>query len=395
MSPRFFLTICSAGSRDSELTNHGVLQAQQLGQYLANSRPKLTHIFSSILRRAVKTATALKDAQTGCKNEVQDGPTAEEDCDVVSVMQVKELMEQDFGFYEGKPFYARPTGSSKTGKEAHQELHKDEPGFQDVESKESLAVRCDIYLDNHLIPLLDYDGTPDELCVAIVSHGILLSHLWRRLLLRLPRKSLTIAPEVVATKGQVVLEHLGGYSNTGFLELSIRHSLLEFPPLALGTASSVRAPTNSSDNAENAVIDIGVQVSESLLPLAESEIPTTVASGRPPRPTSPSESETGRSAVKNESVNAELDDSLHDAADTHAIPDELHVIDDTQPATRPTVDTPSSTVLMLEGFVTHILTVNGQDHIRGLKRTRGGIGSARHDEGQKSISSFFKRAKKA
>lgn len=55
--------------------------------------------------------------------------------------------------------------------------------------------------------------------IAVVSHGILLSHLWRRLLLRLPPKSVTIAPDIIASKGTIVLQHLGGWSNTGYLQL--------------------------------------------------------------------------------------------------------------------------------------------------------------------------------
>jgi hypothetical protein len=39
------------------------------------------------------------------------------------------------------------------------------------------------------------------------------------------------------------------------------------------------------------------------------------------------------------------------------------------------------------------LTVNGKDHLKGLKRTGGGVGSSRHDASQKGIESFFKRRK--
>jgi hypothetical protein len=86
-----------------------------------------------------------------------------------------------------------------------------------------MAKRADHFLDHHLLPLFDTDrATINEHIVAIVSHGILLSSLWRRLLLRLPRKSLAIAPEVMAARGDITLEHLGGWSNTGYLHLSIR-----------------------------------------------------------------------------------------------------------------------------------------------------------------------------
>lgn len=44
-------------------------------------------------------------------------------------------------------------------------------------------------------------------------------------------------------------------------------------------------------------------------------------------------------------------------------------------------------------WTTTILTINGKDHLKGLKRTGGGVGSSRHDASQKGIESFFKRRK--
>lgn len=122
-------------------------------------------------------------------------------------------------FYEGKSFQSR-TDPKKSGKEAHREKHKHDPGFVDVESKDSLNKRADIFLDRHLLPLLRKGPEHSPGAIAIVSHGILLSHLWRRLLLRLPSNSIKIAPDVIASKGgSIVLQHLGGWSNTGYLQL--------------------------------------------------------------------------------------------------------------------------------------------------------------------------------
>lgn len=42
-----------------------------------------------------------------------------------------------------------------------------------------------------------------------------------------------------------------------------------------------------------------------------------------------------------------------------------------------------------EGLAVHVLGVNCTAHLRDLKRTRGGIGSAAHDDSQKKIGSFF------
>jgi hypothetical protein len=40
-----------------------------------------------------------------------------------------------------------------------------------------------------------------------------------------------------------------------------------------------------------------------------------------------------------------------------------------------------------------VKAVNSQEHLKGLKKTRGGIGSSKHDEKQKTMDSFFKRQK--
>lgn len=198
-------------------------------------------------------------------------------------------MEQDFGFYEGKAVFAGPQkGGTISGKEAHGALHKDDAGFVDVESKEAMALRADAFLDEHLLPLMDENNV-----IAVVSHGIMLSSLWRRFLRRLTAKSVTIHPDVIAMHGQLDLERPGGWSNTGYMELEM--SLVALSPKA--------GPSND--------------VSES-----------------------PS--------------------SSHPFA----------------------------------AWTTTIRAVNHKAHLNNLKRTRGGVGSSRHDEKQKSIVSFFKKQKR-
>ncbi|KAF2172884.1 hypothetical protein M409DRAFT_62545 [Zasmidium cellare ATCC 36951] len=199
-----------AGVRDSALTIHGVEQARRLGEHFATNGVKFTHIFASPLSRAFKTAQAIETAQL--KPDEDDATAA------IEITQVPELIEQDFGYYEGKPFHAR-SDPKKMIREAHHEQHKDEPGFVDVESKESMNKRADVFLDGHLMPLLAHVSTPSKHIVAVVSHGMLLSHLWRRILKRLPSKSVTVNPEITAARGSIVLEHLGGWGNTGYLEL--------------------------------------------------------------------------------------------------------------------------------------------------------------------------------
>ncbi|KAG9558497.1 phosphoglycerate mutase-like protein, partial [Aureobasidium melanogenum] len=322
-----------AGRRDSALTNHGAEQARRLSDFLAENRPPLTRIFSSTLQRAHKTATILAAKQSN-----KD----------LNVTTVDSLIERDFGYYEGK--------INRLRKGPNREEHKKEPGFVDVESKDNLGVRADLFLDDHLLPVLDDEadfGGAAEHVVAIVSHGILLSSLWRRLLLRLGPKSVKVSREVIAARGQVVLAHLGGWSNTGFLELSIE----SLDPQSSPELDIVLPPMTPS--------------------LDEQPTTTDVPSPKSPIVTSPPH-------LVTESSGAEMPT------------DQLDVVGRVS-VTKPAIEPGSSEEdgpRLLEGYRTIILVVDGQQHLQGLKRQRGGIGRAEHDDKQQSMTAFFKRARK-
>lgn len=261
---------------------------------MADNKFRLTKIYSSDLQRALKTATAIRLAQP-----LSDCDAAHEARLQVTALTV--LREQDFGFYEGKPFYARSRDSGQSGKENHRSQHQDDPNFKDVESKESMALRMSSFLHNHLIPAICTESMERNGDMAIVSHGVILSQLWRCFLKLLAKNSITLSPGLSVGTGAVTpLEYLGGWSNTGYLELEI---LKRGSTAADGLAISTTAP------------------------------PT-------PDPSNPV-------------INA---------------PPSLHE------------------------YTVIIKTVNGKEHLKGLKRTRG-VGSSRFDEGQKSIDSFFKRRK--
>lgn len=257
-----------AGVRDSALTIHGVEQARRLGEHFAKDEVPVSfnHIFASPLSRAFKTAQALQTAQQALRSK--DQSLAEEQAGTVEIVRVPELIEQDFGyvkvqylhelrsrlltarcysFYEGKNFQSR--------KEAHREKHKDDEGFVDVESKDSLNKRADTFLEEHLISLLGKGSGPGA--IAIVSHGIFLSHLWRRLLLRLPTKSVTVAPDIIANKGSIVLQHLGGWSNTGYLQLLLTPEgdipAVDRPMSPIPTDTSLSQPTPVLENSKEKV----------------------------------------------------------------------------------------------------------------------------------------------
>lgn len=301
-----------AGSRDSALTNHGVEQTKRLGSYFAEQRIAFTHIFASPLTRAFKTAEAVRTAQKEARG--------------LETVKVSDLKERDFGRYEGKPF----TSEEKTyNAETKEQERKSGCQFDDVESAESLGKRSDSFIFDFLLPLFATDGLDEEYTVAVVAHGMLLSHLWRRLLLCLPRKSLSIAPEVTAARGNVILEHLGGWSNTGYLELAFARDkqdeikVLHQQP----SASAMASPATSSTP----------------VPPALEEDEATVAV--PERTMSPT---SGGVAVK------------------------------------------------LHRWSTTIVAVDSKQHLIGLKRQRGGIGSLAASSSQKKLDGFFsKRQKKS
>ncbi|KAL9596800.1 MAG: hypothetical protein Q9219_005559 [cf. Caloplaca sp. 3 TL-2023] len=286
-----------AGVRDSALTVHGVLQAERLGRYLAALGARYSHVFASNLQRAVKTAKALLAAQP---NQNEAGET--------TIQQLPTLREQDFGFYEGKPFYARQRDSNKTGKDNHRAQHQNDPDFRDVESKESMTKRSDKFVVEHLRPLILEDHPGQDVVVAVVSHGIILSHLWRSILGIISKQTVSLAPGLSVGTGVVTpLEYLGGWSNTGYLELDITNTTLD--------ASFDAAPE---------------AIGEGLRPTINSPTVCEFSEHR---------------------------------------------------------DGPLS-----PRFKMLIKTVNGKEHLKGLKRSRG-VGSSEHDEGQKKIESFFKKTK--
>lgn len=320
----------SAGSRDSELTNHGVQQATRLGQHFATTAVQLTHVFSSQLKRAVKTAELVRAAQPVAKDD--NGGDMKP-----VVAQVKELAEQDFGSLEGVSFMARQPGSKVSGKDTHRTLHKDDPDFVDVESKDSMIRRVDVFLDEHLLPIVQSTATT-SLCVAVVSHGITLSYLWRRLLHRMPARSVTVHPEVASKYSGIDLERIGGWSNTGYLELDISYTAVVTAATSQTTpVSIVPGNTPPKDDLKNVKVPIS-----------------------PPPLQSASEASVIEASPKT--------DTVPKAAAT-----------------------PANNTFV--GWTIAVCAVNSKQHLVGLKRTGGGVGSSRHDDKQKTIETFFKRRK--
>jgi hypothetical protein len=190
------------------------------------------------------------------------------------------------------------------------------------------------------LPLLDGSSEDTDSVIAVVSHGIFLSTLWKRLLIRLPFNSVALSDEV-RRMARASLEHLGGWSNTGYLELHLTRAKVE--PEATKSTSDMAVdslPNPFSLLAETLAADEG---------LDNAELPSNEAA------TAQADSETSAQSVS--------------------------------------VASPTHAPRIAHGWTTTILTINGKEHLIGLKRTGCGVGSSRHDASQKSIETFFKRRK--
>ncbi|KAK4968151.1 hypothetical protein LTR28_002073 [Elasticomyces elasticus] len=350
-------------------------QALRLGEHIANTGVKLTHIFSSPLQRAYKTADALRVAQVAITDAAQSAEASTQ----LAIIRAVELVEQDFGFYEGKSFNTLRRDSSKIGRDACDEKHKSGPDFVGVESKDSMAKRSDIFLNKHLVPVFACDRPAGEPIVAIVSHGILLGNLWRCLLRRLPANSVNVIPEVLATHRKIAFEHLGGWANTGYLELSLQKR--KHP----NVSSSITGNVHFFFDDEWAADDGGLfkdkpvdQKSES-----RSEILQLNSHGQ----SFDVDQALERSPVSDDKP-PHSGVPVRTTEETLPMPLSAPVIK-AQAAT----DSQSKNLLVFEDYTTTIVTINGKNHLIGLKRTRGGIGRSKFDKRQRTLDMFFKQVK--
>lgn len=322
LSLRALTNFHSAGSLDSLLTNHGVQQASRLGTFFRDASITFTHIFASDLTRASKTASLIADHQPS------NGGNGK-----VDVVRTPLIQEQHFGSYEGKPYYDVRYASALMGQDEYRRLHGRDPGFEDMESKEVMTERVDRFLEEMLLPVLHDSGNGngdgnERPTVAVVSHGITLTYIWKRLLVRLPERSVVVHPELFPVHGVVNIQRIGGWSNTGFLAV-------EFKRIERTPANATAEPGALNDADPVLVDGVGLDAAEQ-------------------NPASP-EAQAGRIADPNNGSRG------------------------------------TSAPKLLEGWTTTVNTINGTLHLEGLKRTAGGIGSAAHDEKQQSLDAFFKK----
>lgn len=209
-------------------------------------------------------------------------------------------------------------------------------GWVEPESQELMKTRIERFIDAHFVPTVlqaASDASPGS--VVIVAHGIILNVLLRSLLVRFgPQEIAKLAKPGDASWRS---EWLASWSNTGYLEAELQVTT----PVAV-PASDIHVP-------EHKLTD----------DLAAKETATVQAVSSIPAPSKDAAamSQFGTASAQMTTI----------AVPTLASTPDIQLV---------------------------VRAVNCIEHLQGLKKTRGGIGSAGHDEKQKTVDSFFSRPAK-
>jgi hypothetical protein len=123
---------------------------------------------------------------------------------------------------------------------ARDSSEKQSSSYQEQESQASITMRATIFLNEYIFPLLHSEQiTGQKEVVAVISHGILLSVLWKTLSGLFLPQCISLGPDAHVLPG-ITLEYVPGLSNTGYLELDIlpvENMCLAVVPLAPRSAS--------------------------------------------------------------------------------------------------------------------------------------------------------------
>lgn len=157
-------------------------------------------------------------AEEICRGQVAQWADSHRTPDVVRLAL---LREQDFGSFELVPW------ASKRAQAAFdpQVPNPADPNFRPQETKETMVRRAEDFLSDYILPLLatsthDVSDAGRD-CVAVVSHGLFLSTLWRVFLSRFHTNAVRLGPGIESSLHGRSLAHLPSWSNTGFLEAKI------------------------------------------------------------------------------------------------------------------------------------------------------------------------------
>jgi broad specificity phosphatase PhoE len=197
---------------DSPLTNHGALQIDCLAEYFSNQGLRFTKVFSSDLKRASATAQAL--CHISCPEQ-----RSYQEAGIIPILS-PDIRERNFGSLEGQCW------STAIPSKPHQALKA-------KESESSMKARATKFLDENILPHLVNAKAGGEI-LAVVSHGIILTVLYRCLSSLFSQEDIHLPPHT--DKGDFSM-----WSNTGFLELDITELTTPVLHDALSSAGETHA----------------------------------------------------------------------------------------------------------------------------------------------------------
>ncbi|BGP27730.1 hypothetical protein JCM10295v2_006705 [Rhodotorula toruloides] len=336
------LTALWAGHRDAPLSTHGYSQALRLGEAFADV--PITAIYASDLSRAHTTAKKVYEA-----NKTTPKPPF-----TVSPL----LREQFFGEAEGAPWDAGKYSSAHLPWEDHRAFRL----APNAESLNDVAHRADLALRHFVLPHLlataqvpPSASHPDQHHIMFFAHGIWLSEM----LFALKRAG---DPRIRFVKS-------GGYQNTAWTRVEVEldgHSALHALPSSAAGGQASQQPLQNGSYASPAA------------PSEAAPSPTSSISRKSAAP-SPSKSHS----------------AAHDA-ECPALPADFHSLLPTLPAVPPRDPTLPPAWAHADDYsrpvpkLRHRVVVFAQaDHLNGLKRTRGGVGSGAWDDKQRGLKEFF------
>jgi broad specificity phosphatase PhoE len=222
---------CSAGSPDSPLTSHGVIQCTRLGAHLAGRAASLgptPYLFCSDFQQARMTAEAIRDAYLS-----KDAGPSSTVAPAIELVQLAELREKRF----------RERGPELSESLSRAKHRGEEEAYTEGEPSEEVNARAKRFLEAVLLPLLEEllpSTTPQ--CIFIVAHGGIHSHVWLQFIrvLRGLRAQTLFPPGVMRLESVPLDEFL---SNAAYHEVVLKTKTLRSEP-----SSSSQGPATSHDN---------------------------------------------------------------------------------------------------------------------------------------------------
>ncbi|GAA5930074.1 histidine phosphatase family protein [Sporobolomyces koalae] len=332
------LTSLWAGHRDAPLTNYGYTQAQRLGDHFKDV--PITAIYASDLKRAQTTARCVWE-----KNRSDPKPPF-----TISPL----LREQFFGEAEGMPWDAGKYHSAHLPWEDHRafRLAPNAESLDDVSARASQVLRH--FILPHLVATASVPSTatfPEQHHLVLFAHGIWLSEMMFAI-------KLAGDPRVRFVKSQ------GGYQNTAWSRIEIE--LDDDDNEGFSTLPRTSPACAEGEGVERVVRTDGNPDPDLVSPPAPSEA-------------APShEDESTREDDSDSSNRPPLSPRFASLLPT------LPPVPPRDPALPPVPD-----LATMPRIRHRVVAFNQSQHLVGLKRTKGGIGSGEWDDKQRGLKEFF------